>query len=168
MLIKYKKKMKICSIVCSLYSLCANFAYLNYNTVYNIKYINDSMEDIIKELSKPWVTFTEIKTKRILEYSPVILLKDNKILLLTLGQILLLIDKDTFEAKATMNSDFHLKILEILLINPTCKQVKKFKYSNKNIYKNNNKNGIPLQESSIYNIIYQKERLLANNWILSS
>lgn len=45
--------MKICSIVCSLYSLCANFAYLNYNTVYNIKYINDSMEDIIKELSKP-------------------------------------------------------------------------------------------------------------------
>ena len=92
-----------------------------------------------------------------------ILLKDNKILLLTLGQILLLIDKDTFEAKATINSDFHLKILEILLINPTCQQVKQFNYSNKNIYKNNNKNGIPLQESSIYNIIYQKERLLANN-----
>lgn len=64
------------------------------------------MKEIIKELSKPLITFTEIKTEKSLQYSPVILLKDSKTLLLTLGQILSLIDKRTFETKATINSDY--------------------------------------------------------------
>ena len=105
--IKEKNEILFKSLL-SLFSVLveANFAYLNYNTVYNIKYINNSMKEIIKELSKPLITFTEIKTEKSLESSPVFLLKDNKTLLLTLGQILCLIDKETFETKARINSDF--------------------------------------------------------------